>query len=168
MAGARDDFVVVRLRRSGRFAQMTTYRFIFDNDCRRASRFFPHRRIVTLEQAGLNEKSRDRESVEAAADHRWIIVTANGDHFVTEIRRYLRQSTRVVCHDLSGLVIIPNDHQLQERALPRLEERLHLNGNHIAWKDVWELDCCVRVSQNGKAQISRFDRCFYCKKNGVL
>jgi uncharacterized protein DUF5615 len=89
-----------------------SYKFIFDNDSRKAAVFFPQRRIVTLEQAGLTEKATDREVVEVASDRRWIIVTANGDHFITEIRRYLRQSTRLICHDLSGLMIVPNDHQL--------------------------------------------------------
>ena len=64
-------------------------------------------------------------------------------------------------------MIIPNDHQLQEQVLPRIEERLHFEGAHISWKDVWELDCCVRVTRSGKLQIKRFERCFYCKKNGV-
>jgi len=149
------------------FAQVTSYRFIFDNDSRKAAEFFPRRRIVTLEQAGLTSKASDREIVRVAADRKWIIVTANGDHFITEIKRYLRQSMKLICHDLAGLVIVPNDHQFQQRALPHLEERLHFNGNHIDWKDVWELDCCVRVTKNGKTQITRFERCFYCKKNGL-
>jgi hypothetical protein len=146
---------------------VAVYRFIFDNDSRKAAQFFPRRRIVTLEQAGLSEKASDREIVEVASDRKWIIVTANGDHFIAEIKRYLRQSTKFVCHDLSGLVIIPNDYQLQQRALPRLEERLHYEGKHITWKDIWELDCCVRVTKDGKAQLTRFERCFYCKKSGV-
>ena len=146
---------------------MTGYRFIFDNDSRKAARFFPRRRIVSLEQAGLNEKASDRKIVEVASDRKWIIVTANGDDFITEIKRYLQQSKKLICHDLAGLVIIPNDHQLQEQVLPRIEERLHFEGAHISWKDVWELDCCVRVTRSGKPQIKRFERCFYCKKNGV-
>ena len=146
---------------------MSSYRFIFDNDSRKASTFFPRGRIVTLEKAGLTEKASDREIVEVASDHKWIIVTANGDDFITEIKRYLQQSTKLVCHDLSGLVIVPNDHELQRRVLPRLEERLHFDGRHISWKDVWELDCCVRVTKHGRPQIIRFERCFYCKKNGV-
>ena len=67
---------------------MTGYRFIFDNDSRKAARFFPRRRIVFLEQAGLTEKASDRKIVEVASDRKWIIVTANGDDFVAEIKRY--------------------------------------------------------------------------------
>ena len=147
---------------------MTSYKFIFDNDSRKAAEFFPRRRIVTLEQAGLTQKASDREIVEVASDREWIIVTANGDHFITEIKRYLQQSKKQACHDLAGLVIVPNDHQHQQRALPQLEKRLHFNGSHIGWKDVWELDCCVRVTKDGKAQITRFERCFYCGKKNRL
>lgn len=146
---------------------MTGYRFIFDNDSRRAAEYFPCRRIIHLEQAGLNEKSRDREIVEVASDRKWIIVTANGDDFIAEIKRYLGQSTKLRCHDLSGLVVIPNEHALQRLALPRLGERLNFEGRGLSWRDVWELDCCVRVTKNGSTKITRFERCFYCKKNGV-
>ena len=147
---------------------MTSYKFIIDNDCRNAARFFPSRRIVSLEKGGLSARASDCEIVKVASDRRWIIVTANGHDFITEIKRYLRQSTKLVCHDLAGLVIIPNDCQLQQRALPRLEKRLKYEGEPITWKDVWELDCCVRVMKDGRVQISRFERCFYCKKNGVV
>jgi hypothetical protein len=61
---------------------MASYRFIFDNDSRKTAEFFPRRRVVTLEQAGLTEKASDREIVEVASDIKWIIVTANGDHFI--------------------------------------------------------------------------------------
>jgi predicted nuclease of predicted toxin-antitoxin system len=146
---------------------MTSYRFVFDNDSRKASAFFPPGRVVTLEKAGLTEKASDREIVEAASDRKWIIVTANGDDFIAEIKLYLRQSMKLVCHDLSGLVIVPYDHQLQKRVLPGLEEKLHFGGKHISWKDVWDLDCCVRVTRDGKPHITRFERCCYCKRNGV-
>jgi|HubBroStandDraft_1064217.scaffolds.fasta_scaffold198398_2 predicted nuclease of predicted toxin-antitoxin system len=153
--------------RATQWKSMASYKFIFDNDSRKTAEFFPRRRIVSLEQAGLTEKASDREIVEVASDRKWIIVTANGDHFIAEIKRYLRQSMKLVCHDLSGLVIVPNDYQLQQRILPRIGQRLNFDGKHIDWKDVWELDCCVRVTKDGKAQVTRFERCFYCKKRGV-
>lgn len=146
---------------------MTNYKFIIDNNCRNAAQFFPSRRIVSLERAGLSPNASDRQIVEVASERQWIIVTANGDDFIDEIKRYLRQSMKLACHDLHGLVIIPNDYQLQQYCLPRLDQRLQYKGKHIGWKDVWELDCCVRVTKKGKAQITRFDRCFYCNKNGL-
>jgi hypothetical protein len=140
---------------------MANYRFIFDNDSRKTAEFFPRRRTVSLEQAGLTEKASDREIVEVASDRGWIIVTANGDDFMAEVNRYLQQSTKLVCHDLSGLIIVPNDYEIQRRVLPGLGNRLHFEGKLINWKDVWELDCCVRVCKDGKAQVTRFERCFY-------
>ena len=72
-----------------------------------------------LAQLKANAAQSDRKIVEVASDRKWIIVTANGDDFIAEIRRYLRQSRKLVCHDLSGLVTIPNGHQLQEHVLPK-------------------------------------------------
>src|SRR5262249_1920141 len=133
----------------------------------KAVEFYPKRRVLTLAQAGLKPQSTDREIVEIASDRRWIIVTANGDDFIKEIKRYLRQTTKLHCHDLFGLVVIPNEYEIQKRILPRLEERLVFGGKHLSWKDVWDLDCCVRVTKSRAVQVTRFDRCFYCKKQGL-
>jgi hypothetical protein len=111
---------------------VTSDKFIIDNNCRNAAQLFPGRRLVTLEKAGLDASASDRKIVEVASDRGWIIVTANGDDLIAEIKRYLRQSTKLVCHDLSGLIIIPNDYQIQQRALPRLEERLYFEGKRIS------------------------------------
>jgi len=122
--------------RATQWKSMASYKFIFDNDSRKTAEFFPRRRIVSLEQAGLTEKASDREIVEVASDRKWIIVTANGDHFIAEIKRYLRQSMKLVCHDLSGLVIVPNDYQLRRKA-HRLERRVGtglLCAGHQGWE----------------------------------
>jgi hypothetical protein len=147
---------------------VTDYRFIFDNNCEKAVEFFPKRRCLTLKRARLNSDVSDREIVEVASDRQWIIVTSNGNDFIQEINRYLRQSTQLKCHDLSGLVILPSAFESQRNAMQRVVERLVLNHKHITWKDVWELNCCVRVTKTGEVQVTRFDRCFYCKKNGVV
>lgn len=143
---------------------MITYKFLFDNNCEKAAVFFPKRRIVTLKQAGLNPKATDRKIVEIASENQWIIVTANGDDFVSEINRYLKETKKSDCHDLSGLVILPSDHEVQRHALRDVEGKLRLNGKQIKWKDVWELDCCVRVTKT-RVHVIRFERCFYCRKN---
>lgn len=94
-------------------------------------------------------------------------MTVNGDDFIAEINRYLKQTKKVDCHDLAGLVILPTDHEVQRRALKGIGRKLVFDGKHLSWKDVWELDCCVRVKKNGKVEVTRFERCFYCKKNGM-
>jgi hypothetical protein len=146
---------------------MTNYKFVFDNNCEKAAIFFPKRRIVTLRQAGLTAKASDRQIVERASERQWIIVTVNGDDFIAEINRYLKETKKLECHDLSGLVILPSDHEVQRHAMHRVEEKLVFSGRRITWKDVWRLDCCVRIKKNGKVQVTRFPRCFYCEKTGT-
>ena len=144
-----------------------SYKFLFDNNCVSAAQFFPGRRVMTLKKAHLTANASDRRIVEVASERCWIIVTVNGDDFIAEIRRYLAQSKKDECHDLSGLVILPSDHEVQRGALRQIERKLMLDGTSIGWRDVWLLDCCVRVSKNGTVQVNRFERCFYCSKNGV-
>ncbi len=146
---------------------MFDYRFIFDNNCEKAAELFPKRRSISLKRAGLSPGASDREIVELASDRKWIIVTSDGDDFIKEINRYLRQTMRLQCHDLSGLVILPDAFEAQKNAMRKIEQRLVLNRKHISWKEVWDLDCCVRITKTGIAHVTRFDRCFYCKKYGV-
>jgi predicted nuclease of predicted toxin-antitoxin system len=147
--------------------RVTDYRFIFDNNCEKAAEYFPKRRTITLKQARVSPDATDREIVEVASDRKWIIVTSNGDDFIAEIKRYLAQSTKLKCHDLAGLVILPSAFEAQRNALHKAEQRLVFNGRHLSWKDVWELNCCVRLTKTGDVQVTRFERCFYCKKAGV-
>jgi Domain of unknown function (DUF5615) len=142
---------------------MADYKFLFDNNCEKAAGLFPGRRVVTLKQAGLKPNVTDTKIVEAACHNKWIIVTANGDDFISEIKKYLRQTKKKDCHDLSGLVILPSDHEAQRLSVRNVERRLMLNKKHIRWKDVWELDCCVRIMR-ATVRVTRFERCFYCKK----
>jgi hypothetical protein len=51
---------------------------------------------------------------------------------------------KLKCHDLSGLVILPSAFEAQRNAMHRVEQPLVFNTRHLSWKDVWELDCCVR------------------------
>lgn len=120
--------------------EMTSYKFLFDHNCSDAARFFPKRRILTLKQAGLPVDATGRQIVETASERRWVIVTVNGDDFVNEITRYLKQTTKLNCHDLSGLVILPSGHEVQRRALAQIDRKLVLEGKRIGWKDVWHLD----------------------------
>ena len=146
---------------------MTSYKFLFDNNCTNTSQFFPKHRILTLEKAGLAYSASDRQIVERASERQWIIVTVNGKDFIAEIKRYLKQTKKLECHDLSGLVVLPSDREVQRRALQKIERKLILDGKSIGWKEVWDLDCYVRVNKDGSVQVSRFDRCFYCKKKGL-
>ncbi len=146
---------------------MTGYRFLFDRDAAKAAELFPPQRVVMLADVGLPEVAKDSEIVRAACDRKCIIVTCNGDDFVREFNSYLTQSKKVECHDMCGLVVLPNGFEIQRRVVPKLLGRLRLGDKRISWRDVWERDCLVKVSRNGAVATSRFPRCHYCRKNGL-
>ena len=133
---------------------MSDYRFILDNNCAKAAACLLKRRTLTLKQARLSPDVTDREIVETASDRKWIIVTSNGDDFITEIKRYLAQSTKHRCHDLAGLVIIAQRFRVKKNALPKVAQRLFFNGRHLSWKDVWERNYCIRITKTGNVHVN--------------
>ena len=146
---------------------MTGHKFLFDRDAAKAKELFPKRRSVSMADVGLAENATDRDIVERACGGGFTIVTCNGDHFIKEFQRYLDQTERKNCHEMFGLVILPNGFEVQKRALKGIANKLRLNGRAIGWKDVSEQDCCVRVEKTGHVKASRFERCRYCKKRGA-
>jgi hypothetical protein len=84
---------------------------------------FPARRTRTVADVGLPENATDAAIVEKAWKPEAIIVTANGDDFLREVRRFLRSTKRKDCHDLFGLVILPNKYEIQKRTLNELNVR---------------------------------------------
>lgn len=142
------------------------YKFLFDRDAAKAANLFPIGRVVTLEQVGLPENAKDAEIVRVACNRHCIVVTCNGDDFVKEFNSYLGQTKKVECHDMYGLVILPNGFEIQRRIVPKLAVRLRMDGERISWRDVWERDCCVKLNRDGSVAVTRFPRCHYCKKKG--
>ncbi|MGA3317566.1 MAG: hypothetical protein ABSC64_14135 [Candidatus Korobacteraceae bacterium] len=140
---------------------------MFDRDAAKAAELFPAQRVVMLEDVGLPETATDSEIVRAACDRKFIVVTCNGDDFVREFNSYLAQTKKLECHDMYGLVVLPNGFEIQRRVVPKLVGRLRLEGNRISWREVWEKDCLVKIGRNGAVATSRFPRCHYCKKSGL-
>ncbi len=140
--------------------------FLLDRDVSKAASLFPPKRTRTISQVGVPDNATDREIVEKAWELGRTIVTANGDHFVREIEEYLNQTMQKTCHDMFGLVILPNGYEHQRQSLKGVEERLRLDGKKITWSDVAKLDCCVRVKKTGNPEVTRFERCFYCRRLG--
>jgi hypothetical protein len=144
---------------------MSHYRFLIDNDSTASASFFPKGRVVTLHQAGLEPSASDADVVVTAYNLGCIIVTANGPHFEAEMRKFLAKTKRKDCHDLYGLVIIPNQAAIQQRVLPKLAARLRLGGKRISWDDVWRKNLLVRVRSDSVVDVrDELGRCFYCKK----
>jgi hypothetical protein len=143
---------------------MRDYRFLFDSDSQGAAQFFPRRRVVTYKRAKLAFSAPDAEVVATAHEMRCIIVTANGLHFEQEARRFLQKTQKKSCHDLYGLIVIPNDGPTQSRVLPRVSEKLRMDGKRITWDDVWWENYLVRVHATGDVDVRALGRCFYCRK----
>jgi hypothetical protein len=115
---------------------MREYKFLFDNDSQAAARFFPEKRVITLAQAKVSTAASDAEIVTRARELGAIIVTANGEDFEKENKRFLQKSQRNDCYDLFGLVVIPNPAAIQERILLGLAAKLRFKGKAISWVDL--------------------------------
>lgn len=145
-------------------ADITKYGFLIDRDVAKATALFPRKRTRTTLQVGLAENASDAKIVELACDRQWIIVTGNGDHFIEEILKYQKKIERKICHDLSGLVILPNGYEIQKRVVPGAEAKLRFGGKKITWSDVWYRNYCVRILKDGSAAVTTFPKCLYCRK----
>jgi hypothetical protein len=92
-------------------------------------------------------------------------VTANGRDFEREIRKHQRKMMINSCHDLSGLLVLPDGAMVQKRSLRRLGERLRFGGMRLDWEEVRRGNFLVRATKSGASEIRRFPRCIYCKKS---
>jgi hypothetical protein len=145
---------------------MLRYGFLFDRDVAKAASLFPASRCRTIADAGLPDNATDAEIVQKAWDLRLIIVTSNGVDFVREFRKFLSQTKRNDCHEMFGLVILPNGYENQKRSVARIEEKLRLGDEKVTWADVAGKDYCVRVKRGGNPDTTKFPRCLYCRKLG--
>jgi hypothetical protein len=132
---------------------------------RKPHRFFPKKRTKTLADIGLSESAADYRIVQEAWRRGLTIITGNGDDFVKQIQRFLSQTKRAECHEMYGLVVLPNGYELQKRLLRDIEAGLRLGREKITWADVANRNCYVRVKRSGGAEVRRFARCSYCLKN---
>jgi hypothetical protein len=143
---------------------MSPYRFLLDESVKHLKHLFPRKRAITIGDAGLPGNSSDAAIVRKAWELEYILVTANGDDFVREVNRFQRQMMINDCHDLSGLLVVPDGAITQERALRRLEARLRFGGKSITWEQVHGKNLYVRATRAGAPEIRPFRRCLYCKK----
>ena len=118
--------------------------------------------LVALFEFSL--RALESELAATAREMECIIVTANGPDFEREIKQFLQRSQRKDCLDLFGLVVIPNPSAIQARVLPRLSDKLRINGKRISWEDVWRENYLVSVHSDGSVEVRQLGRCFYCKK----
>jgi hypothetical protein len=143
---------------------MLSYAFLFDRDASKAASLFPKKRTKTLAAIGLSERAADSKIVQEAWRRYLTIVTCNGDDFVKHFLEFLGQTKKTQCHEMFGLVVLPNGYELQKRALRDIETRLKFGRQKITWADVHNRNYYVRVKRSGGAEVRTFRRCSYCEK----
>jgi hypothetical protein len=143
---------------------MFTYGFILDNGVNHLREWLPRGRTRTLADLSLVVTSSDLDIVMKASDERLIIVTANGSDFLREIGRYSRTSSRIKCHDSSGLFILMDAH-IPHRPFIEVTALLRLGGKQIGWTDVTDNNLVVRLTVDDRVSVDRLPRCFYCAKS---
>jgi hypothetical protein len=106
----------------------------------------------------------DREVVEEAWDGENTIVTANGAHFVKHMLAHQRTHTHGLrCHDMSGLVVVPNQEFRAENAIAALRKRrgVRFGNTVITMRDVAMYNLYVKIHANGSTTVKRFPLCQY-------
>ena len=141
-----------------------SYGFLLDRDVSKAASLFPKKRTKTIADIGLPPDAPDSEIIKEAWERSLTIVTGNGDDFVKEIQKFLAQTKRDECHEMYGLLVLPNGYERQKRLLQNIEGRLKLGKEKLRWADVADRNCCVKVTRLGAAEVRRFPRCFFCQK----
>ena len=97
--------------REKRKDSMRDYGFLLDRDVSRAEGLFPAKRARTVTQVGLKENATDAEIVMKAWERNLTIVTGNGDDFIREMNKFQARTKRADCHDMFGLVVLPNGYE---------------------------------------------------------
>ena len=95
-------------------------------------------------------------------------MTGNGDDFVREINAFQSRTTRAVCHELYGLVVLSNRYERQKRLLQGLEDKLRLGSERLTWTDVAQKNCFVRVKNSGKPEVRRFSSASIVRNNKLV
>jgi hypothetical protein len=151
--------------REKRKDSLFSHGFLLDRDVSKAASHFPRKRTKTIADIGLPQHATDAEIVRAAWEHGLTIVTGNGDDFARDIHKFLSQTKRNECHEMRGLVVLPNGYERQKRLLQNVERTLKLGSEKLTWADVADKNCYVKVKRNGGTEVRRFPRCFFCQGN---
>jgi hypothetical protein len=138
--------------------------FLLDRNAEKAAALFSGKRVRTLAAVGLAENATDAQVVRKARELSLTIVTVNGDDFVKEISKFQNQTKENDCHEVFGLVILPDGYENQKRLLQKAGSKLRLGRKKLAWWDVAHKNRCVRIKRSGNPEVNRFPRCFYCRK----
>jgi len=139
------------------------YRFPIDRSVAKAGSLIPASsdRVLYLRDIGRAENAADFVIVEWAADEQVIIVRANGRDFLGAVDLYQKKQMWNECHDLYGLLILPNHYESQRRFLPKVTDKLRFEGRPITWRHVQISNLAVRLTDDGRVKVTPLARCRY-------
>jgi hypothetical protein len=130
--------------------------FLLDRNAEKAAALFSGKRVRTLAAVGLAENATDAQIVRKAWELSLTIVTVNGDDFVKEISKFQNQTKENDCHEVFGLVILPDGYENQKRLLQKAGSKLRLGTKKLTWWDVAHKNCCVRIKRSGNPNMRRY------------
>lgn len=135
--------------------------FLYDKDCQSAV-------VKTFFQPGTDTSKReDIDTVVEAREGVRTPVTSNGKDFIRYTRQVQRKMLNPRCQDCWGLIIVPNEDLVREKALEKaqIKHGICIGGLTIPWKAVAYANLCVRVDRGGEVNVSRFKRCTFCQRD---
>jgi hypothetical protein len=136
--------------------------FLVDADAQAAMPF--------LDRTTLAESHDDADIVQEAWDKGRTIVTSNRRHFVRCVLRFQDRENQQACRDLWGLVVIPNVHFLRGKGLSAIRNGLPAlpRMERLRWPGAAFLNLYVRLTDDAKPEVRRFERCSCCERNLLI
>ena len=134
--------------------------FLVDEDASPVAAFF--------ERAKRAAVVTDRGIVLKAQEEARTIITSNRWDFVGHVKELQNPPNNKKCSDLWGLLVIPNRRLNREKHLTAIRHgvKVHRFGT-LRWPGVAVLNLYVHMTDEGRLNISRFERCPYCEKSGI-
>ena len=133
---------------------MAHFKILLDRSLSPALRAcFPGKQVLTTESIGLPQQASDEEIIALASVKKYLLVAANRAHFIDKAQKYVATTSKKPngCARVCGLILlVPNEKELQERALSGLEGRLTFEQEKITYNDVHDRDLIVHVESTGE------------------
>lgn len=93
------------------------------------------------------------------------VVTANGGDFVRALLRHQRTHpcTKTYCHDMNGLIVIPNHEFRAKNAVEAVRKRngLRAGRQQLSFDDVSDYNLYAKYHTDGTVEVKRFPICQY-------
>ena len=138
--------------------------FLLDQDVSKVASLLRLKRTYSVSKMGLSANATDADILQKAWEQQLIVVTGNDDHFVAEFLKFIGRSKINDCHDLHGLLVLPNGYENQKRLLQNIGKKLRFGTRKVTWTEVAQKNYYVKAKRDGTVVIKTFPQCFYCEK----